>query len=199
MSNFFTNLFLIENYSSMGAPAFLWIALLILFKVSYEAGKGKFNPVKSVFPLSNEVNKELNLNWWQICTLFIGLYIIRALLEGISYKEVAILFSSMSIYIAIFGLYTINNANIDNINIESLKSKFNNKNKSLEKAIKEIEKLMALTRKTLLGLLVLNIIIMISSLLLDINWLWIISHILLFISFACQSMVILIDKLVIKD
>ena len=199
MSNFFTNLFLIENYSSMGAPAFLWIALLILFKVSYEAGKGKFNPVKSVFPLSNEVNKELNLNWWQICTLFIGLYIIRALLEGISYKEVAILFSSMSIYIAIFGLYTINNANIDNINIESLKSKFNNKNKSLEKTIKEIEKLMALTRKTLLGLLVLNIIIMISSLLLDINWLWIISHILLFISFACQSMVILIDKLVIKD
>ena len=157
MSNFFTNLFLIENYSSMGAPAFLWIALLILFKVSYEAGKGKFNPVKSVFPLSNEVNKELNLNWWQICTLFIGLYIIRALLEGISYKEVAILFSSMSIYIAIFGLYTINNANIDNINIESLKSKFNNKNKSLEKAIKEIEKLMALTRKTLLGLLVLHV------------------------------------------
>lgn len=201
MTNFFIDLLKTENYLSVGAPGWLWIALIVLLVASYKAGKGEFNPAKSTFSLSDEVNKELNLSWWQICTLAVAIYAIRALLEGISYKEVAILYSGISIYISLFGLYTLNIAKskINSINIQNLKAKLGNGNINPKASIGKIKIYISLTNCLLWILFIASVSIMITSLLFDINWLWIVSFIMLFISFMCQSIVILIDKLMIKN
>ncbi len=156
---------------------------------------------KNIFTLSKNVYQELNLNYLQICTFSIVIYIVLALADGISSKGVTMLYSTMSIYIAVFGLYALHNAKnrINSVDREKFKSKFDDKNINIEESIQKVKCFIFLVNLVLWVLLIINSTIMIISILFVINGLWIASFSLLFISFLGQSSIILIDKLVDKD
>lgn len=200
MSEFLSNLFSYDNFSSIGSPGWLWCTVLIFLKVSYDAGAGKLNPLKTEFKISSEVNKKLNLDYWQISTFSIAVYILQALFDGISVKGVSILFSAITTYISIFGLRSLRKAKkkIENNDIDEkiFISKFDSENIDISIALERLTKLIKTTYYRLYFLLVISIGIIILSHFILIEWIWTLSFTFVFLSFICQSIIILIDKLI---
>ncbi|WGE42294.1 hypothetical protein [Actinobacillus equuli] len=203
MFDILARVFSTDNFSSLSSPVFLWLSILVLFIVTYKAGNGKFNPPKYKFSLSKNINEELNLSYLQICTFAIGVYILAAIFEGISTKGVAILFSGMSVYISIFGFRILRKAKIkihnNSLNKEKLKSKLENKEVNINEALKRIDVCINLIMLFVVILFFVNVSILIYSYISPIDWLWIISYCTVMFGFFTQSMIILIENLVIKE